>query len=682
MTGPRLSDEELERLYAEYQASKRAPVDPLKPTRLPTIPRESTISPATRPKSTGLRNDWADAGRAAAQGATFGFADEIEAGVRAPFSDRNYREIRDEIRTTDAQFSDENPLLSAGLNIGGGLISGGAIAKAASAVPKVGRALQAAGMAPKTAATATLPQRIGQASKVGGVYGAVSGAGVADEIEDVPFNSVKGAGIGIGAGALFSGAAEMIRGGRNLIGQIGQGDKPAGPIRSAVQAETPEVAGSRRVLATIGRAGQTLDDVAAKSATADDAAMFGELIDDNQGVRATRIARNVGRSRDAIDESLSQRAAEEPANWYRTVARETGVARPMTPDGFAEEALEAARTTTAPKYDATKTLPIPDGAMATLLDDITQLSDDGLNIWSKARVADKGFPKVPTDQMTVGQLQRLRQVLDAHIKYGESPLNLNSIEHAAQDRLRALRGNVDGVLKQAGGTPFQEADETMAAAFEKGRSFNKGQDASRAGSSEAVDELAREAKDAGAFRTGAASKVLERAAKVPDGTAGQTRNPVAGSLGAPTQRAQTRAAFPDDESFGRAREDAEKIVKRLQTRQRVSGNSTTAANLAEMSDEFMADPSALLQAPLNPVGALKIFGERGARAALQGVNAQQADQMGKILAAGLPGQMSRAEAVAMLQRMEPAIREMLIKQMATRGATGGAASRLLTAPDR
>lgn len=51
--------------------------------------------------------------RTAAQGATFGFGDELEAMIRSAFSDREYAEVRDEIRQQIGRFKVDNPSATA-----------------------------------------------------------------------------------------------------------------------------------------------------------------------------------------------------------------------------------------------------------------------------------------------------------------------------------------------------------------------------------------------------------------------------------------------------------------------------------------------------------------------------------------------------------------------------------------
>jgi len=180
--------------------------------------------------------------RALGQGLTLGFGEEIEAGLRSAASAtpgfgevglaagiptepkqgdiydqmglrtqevspefRPYKDIRDEIRTSQAQFSSENPLLSTGLELGGAL-----------ALPF---GLGVAGRLPKTLDTAlrsgSVAQRAKAGAAVGGGAGAITGAGVAPELEDVPSYA---AGYGAGGAALSVAGGEAIRAGAKLTG--------------------------------------------------------------------------------------------------------------------------------------------------------------------------------------------------------------------------------------------------------------------------------------------------------------------------------------------------------------------------------------------------------------------------------------------------------------------------------
>ena len=127
--------------------------------------------------------------RALGQGISFGFADEAEAYIRSKFSDRDYKEIRDEIRGKIDKFRDEETGLAYGTEIAGSI---------ATALSPPGLARLAIKAAPKVAPTVVK----GIQSLTGGplrramLGGATYGAGAAEEMSDVPLSAATGAAIG------------------------------------------------------------------------------------------------------------------------------------------------------------------------------------------------------------------------------------------------------------------------------------------------------------------------------------------------------------------------------------------------------------------------------------------------------------------------------------------------------
>ena len=124
--------------------------------------------------------------RKVAQGFTFGFADEIEAGVRSALGDRDYKELRDEIREKGVQFALENPKLSAALEIAGAI-----------AMPGLGAA-RLAGTGLKGAVS------------VAGTQGALYGAGQADEMEDVAEGVFKQGALGVATGGVINRLGSVV----------------------------------------------------------------------------------------------------------------------------------------------------------------------------------------------------------------------------------------------------------------------------------------------------------------------------------------------------------------------------------------------------------------------------------------------------------------------------------------
>lgn len=80
-------------------------------------------------------------GLGALQGTTFGFADEIKAGIETPFSDKTYEQLRDEERALYAAAEKQHPKTMLASDLGAGLLTGGTIVKGAksaiSNIPKL-----------------------------------------------------------------------------------------------------------------------------------------------------------------------------------------------------------------------------------------------------------------------------------------------------------------------------------------------------------------------------------------------------------------------------------------------------------------------------------------------------------------------------------------------------------------
>lgn len=146
----------------------------------PAVPSPSVVAPV--PYSPG-----AETARSAAQGLTFGFADELEAAVRSgQISGAEYEKIRDQLRAQQGQFAQEQPVRA------GGTEFAASMAAPAAVVAK-----------PITRGAGILTDVL-----LGGGMGALSGAGKATD--DVTGNAVTGGLVGgVGTGVL-SGAGRLM----------------------------------------------------------------------------------------------------------------------------------------------------------------------------------------------------------------------------------------------------------------------------------------------------------------------------------------------------------------------------------------------------------------------------------------------------------------------------------------
>lgn len=165
----------------------------------------------------------AEAGRAVAQGATFGLADEIEAAFRTGrISGPEYERLRNQLRAQQGQFGQDYPNVKTPLELAGGMI-----------VPFGG--LQAAKRADIGTQSALAGEKllldkfggqIGRGAAVGAATGALSGAGYAtkDTGEEAVKGSIFGGALGSVVPVTIKGAGSVIR---NVLNASGVGDQPA-----------------------------------------------------------------------------------------------------------------------------------------------------------------------------------------------------------------------------------------------------------------------------------------------------------------------------------------------------------------------------------------------------------------------------------------------------------------------
>lgn len=239
--------------------------------------------------------------RAAVQGLSFGFGDEAEAAIRAPFSDRSYGEIRDDVRDQNSQFSERHPYQAFAAELAGG-----------AAVPFAG----AANWVRRGANTLAKVTRTGA---VGGAAGGVSGFGSG---EGGVGNRLENAGWGAGGGfvlapALTHAAAPAAKWiGRKVVDGLSESGKMT---RDALGDVVPGF--KRSAYGRIGRAlergGQTPEDAIKHFDETDDLAKFGKtqvavpeaIADVSTGTR--RLSRTVqmipGRGNERATEFLEAR---------------------------------------------------------------------------------------------------------------------------------------------------------------------------------------------------------------------------------------------------------------------------------------------------------------------------------------------------------------------------------------
>jgi len=242
---------------------------------------------AIKKEELSLGDSLAGGARALGQGVTLGFGDEIEAGLRTGFGllgdyDKTVKNVRGNIKN----FREENPLLSLGLELTGGLATGGL----------------GAGRVAGTALGRNIINKVGTTGfggAVGATEGAIAGAGSADgDLGDRAVGALGGGALGLGFGTALPSVINL--GGKALNrGAYAVGLKSDDAIQKGAD---------EKVLQAFNRAKLTPEDV---QKSLDDALIPDTMIADVGGEATRRLSRasaNVsGEGADIATKALDER---------------------------------------------------------------------------------------------------------------------------------------------------------------------------------------------------------------------------------------------------------------------------------------------------------------------------------------------------------------------------------------
>ena len=437
---------------------------------------ESVTEAAQKPDSQYLRT--------AAQGATFGFGDELEAMIRSAFSDREYAEVRDEIRQQIGRFKVDNPSAT--------------VTEAASALlPSI--IMMATGYGYPVGA-ANLKRTFG--SILG--QSALASTGYADDKTNLA-DIGTGTGFGTAAGVLFEGAA---RGAGKLFSPLVNfvrkqfGDK----ADTAVQAEL-----QRLVEATGLSVDEVIAGVADGSVMADNLTLVNaikSMVNEGGDVAADILARSSARrastgqaAQQQLEGALApqssdpniirafreseERLKKQQGEAYSAAFEQAG----DVPVELAEQMLNIlqrmpqARTQLAEIYQARNLVPL------------FRAGDDGAITLSR--------------RPTVEDAEILRRTL-SDIKSGKFREGQGTMGEVVGGMERTLRGGIDEAAPQVGSVRADYAARMSARdAFEEGRkALNKNVDELQI----LVDSLNPQQLEA--FRAGTMAAIRDRARRL------------------------------------------------------------------------------------------------------------------------------------------------------------------------
>ncbi len=130
----------------------------------------------------------------------------LTAAVRAPFTDKTfgeeYEDLRGDYQAARQRYAEESPVANLTASIGGSMMGAGKLARAAQALPGVGRISQFVSQ--------TAPRRLAAGAAAGAGSGALSAYGHDEDIG-------TGAAFGAGAGVAGTALADLIRGAGRLL---------------------------------------------------------------------------------------------------------------------------------------------------------------------------------------------------------------------------------------------------------------------------------------------------------------------------------------------------------------------------------------------------------------------------------------------------------------------------------
>jgi hypothetical protein len=512
---------------------------------------------------------------AVGQGAGFGFGDEIEAGVRAPFSERPYREIRDDIRENLAGFAQDNPGTATTLEIGGGFLTpGGALL----GMGKAGRAAMAG---------ETVMGTVGRGAAIGAGAGAISGAGSAGEMSDIPASAVTGAAVGAPLGAATPVAVNASGG---VFRRIRDGFGLGGP-------KTAENFADRKLIEALRRDGYTPEQAAQRLQEARDLGVSDMLVADlgsnstKLGFSATTIPNSVRRN---VETTLSGRSQDEAANIAALVHRRSGLADNQMLgidyiDDLARRQSDAARTAYPDAYrihvPAQPFRQFTDRAVVNrAYEEARKLADvDGIKLPEFSQI--RNAQAIPTEimhQLKRGLGQIIAKETDALGKTTPFGAAVTKLSQEINDTLKAL--NPQYAKANAEFADFSR----LKRAYDDGNSYLKLTEGDMVKKLKAMTPAEKEA-----FRVAVVSQVQNRASTLDD-SVDFTR----AVFGSPKKKSALRYAFDNEneyQAFSKAIDDFQSMRR---TNQKVLGGSPTAERLTAQADAA-SDPTQILNITQN-----------------------------------------------------------------------------------
>lgn len=256
------------------------------------LPKEIDITPAEK-QGVGLSKG-ARLAMTAAQGPLLGFADELAGIVQAPFiATQNesfadaYKRGRDVYRAGVESYQQEQPIASA-VSQGLASLPLGMVSLGKQIAPQVGPVMRSVG--------------------AGGLFGAVSGAGGAQTMQDIPEEALKSGATSAVLGGGTEATMKVVRPVASIVKTQAGRAIPEG-IRGLVGGSSTDVA-RRRVAQAMLRDGASPDQVAARMSKLGDDAVLAEAAGYNTRDLLDTMATLPGRTKNYTEDLIRQRQSQ------------------------------------------------------------------------------------------------------------------------------------------------------------------------------------------------------------------------------------------------------------------------------------------------------------------------------------------------------------------------------------
>ena len=309
-----------------HLAQRSADTDPYKPTT-PTAKRDATAVVNGRPTGEVYANDPIQLARALAQGATFGGGDEVEAAFRAPFSERTYGEIVQDVRGQNREYARQHPVVNALAQTGGSLLTGGGVARALTKAPMSAETMSAGARMLHGAKTG---------AKIGGVTGGATGFNSGETMGQRVTGAVTGGALGATVGGVVGGAVE----GGSRFREMGEWMRE---MRGRTTGEAARQRAMGKVAKDLERAGLAPEQIREQLATIPDDVPYTILDVGGQNVRGrgAAVAAVPSRGKEVLTTALRSRRDGDGGRVVEAFKKATGAA----PDevNLTAQAMEGAR---------------------------------------------------------------------------------------------------------------------------------------------------------------------------------------------------------------------------------------------------------------------------------------------------------------------------------------------------